>query len=167
MRNILKYSYKKIVKGKNDPNNIALQLKLKKQNFIAAHILLEIYYFDYIIVNQDEAIVFNNDSKMYTWTPRREYAAIYFGEENNYIKLTIYAIITNKGDLLYMITDSNNNSYVFQYFLQEVLKYLTKKYVIYEIIKIINRTEINFCFNWMVQAFTNQKDYKVISKIMG
>ena len=54
---------------------------------------------------------------MYTWAPKGEYAKMYFGEENAYVRLTVYAIITNKGDLFYMITNSNGNSCVFQYFL--------------------------------------------------
>ena len=38
---------------------------------------------------------------------------MYFGYENNYIKLTIYSIITSKGDLLYMLTEDNINGYSF------------------------------------------------------
>ena len=78
---------------------------------------------------------------MYTWAPRREYSIMYFGEENAYVRLTLYAIITSKGDLFYMITNSNGNSCVFQYFLQEVMKKLTLKYVIYQIINLIKKAQ--------------------------
>jgi len=75
--------------------------------------LVELYSSDYIIINQDEGIFFNNDSKFYSWCPKGENETIYFGEYNNYLKYTIYAVVTSGGDLLYIITDGKNNANVF------------------------------------------------------
>ena len=44
---------------------------------------------------------------MYSWATKNEKAEIYFGEKNKYHKLSIFAVITNKGDLFYMITDAS------------------------------------------------------------
>ena len=42
---------------------------------------------------------------------------MYYGEENCYIKLTVFAMVTSEGKLYYQITTGNNDSYSFQYFL--------------------------------------------------
>jgi len=79
---------------------------------------MEIYEKKFIVVNQDEAIIFGNDCKMYTWARKGEIPSIYFNP-NRYIytKITIYAIITSNGDFYYMMTSSNFNKYAFLYFL--------------------------------------------------
>ena len=54
---------------------------------------------------------------MYSWASKKEKALIYLGEPNSYHKLTIFAVISNLGDLLYMITNSKTNGCSYQYFL--------------------------------------------------
>ena len=72
--------------------------------------MLEIYDKKYIIINQDEAIIFSNECKMYTWANKNEVPSIYWAANRyNYIKITIYAVITSIGDFYYMLTSSNFN----------------------------------------------------------
>ena len=60
----------------------------------------------------------SNDDLIYTWADRAQKASIYFDPNRyRYSKLTIYALITSEGDLLYQITESNFNKFAFQYFL--------------------------------------------------
>ena len=78
--------------------------------------MVELYSQNYIIINQDEGIFFNNDSKFYSWDPRGENETIYFGEYNKYIKYTVYAVVTSEWDLLYMITDGKTTETSFNTF---------------------------------------------------
>ena len=77
---------------------------------LVANLLLELYYEeDIIVVNQDECFVLSNDNKMYSWATKNEKAEIYLGEKYSFHKLSIWAVITNKGDLFYMITNAGTH----------------------------------------------------------
>ena len=46
---------------------------------------------------------------MYSWATKGEKAEIYFGEKTLFHKLSIWAVITNKGDLFYLITNAGTH----------------------------------------------------------
>ena len=91
--------------------------KREKEKAIVANLFLEIYLTENIIINQDEAYIFSNDDKIYTWANKKEKASIYMGEPNKYHKITIFAVISNYGDLFYMLTNARTNTCSYQYFL--------------------------------------------------
>ena len=65
---------------------------------------MEIYFDkENILVNQDELYVYSNDSKLYSWSKKGEYGSLYF-DDTNYMKITIFAVITSQGDFYYMLT---------------------------------------------------------------
>ena len=61
---------------------------------------------------------------MYSWASKKEKAQIYLGEPNIYVKLSIFAVVSNLGDFFYIITNACTNGCSYQYFMQEVTKYL-------------------------------------------
>ena len=85
---------------------------------MVANILLEIYFYQEIIVVQDEIMIFSNDKKMCTWEKSGEPAEIHFRRNRyNFYKLAVYAIIDTLGNFFYMLTSANFNQHTFLYFM--------------------------------------------------